>query len=232
MPYRRKNAQSKRKTKTRRKGRRYGRTYMPPVSRGIIPNTRLVKMRYVENIQIDASLGLAGDYVFRANDIYDPNYTSLGHQPMGHDEMALLYHNYLVCGSRMSATFTASGSVPGQSSANCGILLKDTATAETSPTTWIERNKSNHRGLTDADGSKSEVTVTKNFSTKKFFGLKNLRGQTTTHGAAFGSSTTDDVYFHVIVAPKDATLDLQPIYVTVIIDYIVLVSKPKILTES
>lgn len=223
-----------RKPKYRRRfKRRYGRRRRtnPVASRGIIPNSQIVKLRYVDTVTIDPATGLAGSHVFRANSIFDPDQTGVGHQPMGHDELANLYERYVVVGSKISVRFTSSGSLPGQSSANVGIILKDASTPETLPKTWMEKNKSVFTSMTTADGSRGTATLNKFFSAKKFFSIKNIVDNDR-YGADFGSNPADSTYYHCIVAPADSSLDLQPFYLTVVIDYLVRVNKPKTLLAS
>lgn len=40
--------------------------------------------------------GTIGNYFFRANDAFDPNQTGTGHQPMGFDQMMLLFEQFYV----------------------------------------------------------------------------------------------------------------------------------------
>ena len=58
----------------------------------------ITKLRYAERINIPAAaaVGLANAYLFNLNSIYDPDRTGVGHQPMGRDQLALLYHRYRV----------------------------------------------------------------------------------------------------------------------------------------
>lgn len=46
----------------------------------------------------------AGYYQFRANSVYDPNLTGVGHQPMGHDQLAALYDKYRVYNAKIVLT--------------------------------------------------------------------------------------------------------------------------------
>jgi len=48
--------------------------------------------------------GLAGSYVFSANGMYDPNITGTGHQPLGFDQMMVLYEQYVVVSSSIKVT--------------------------------------------------------------------------------------------------------------------------------
>lgn len=65
----------------------------------LYPDKKVVRHRYADSVKITVTAGLAGDeHVFRGNSLYDPDYTQSvgGHQPMGFDEMALVYNRYRV----------------------------------------------------------------------------------------------------------------------------------------
>jgi len=65
---------------------------------------------------IDFGGGQATNYYqFRLGSIFDPDITSTGHQPYGHDQLASIYVNYRVVKITYELTFTASSSdVPVQ----------------------------------------------------------------------------------------------------------------------
>lgn len=63
---------------------------------GNFPNTKTVALRYVENISLDGGSNTSSVNVFRANSIFDPNYTGTGHQPMFRDNYAAIYDEYRV----------------------------------------------------------------------------------------------------------------------------------------
>jgi len=61
-----------------------------------LPNRWISKMKYVESTTITCDAGGAGLYQYRMNSIFDPNLTSTGHQPYGHDTLEALFTKYRV----------------------------------------------------------------------------------------------------------------------------------------
>lgn len=59
-----------------------------------IPARQIVKMKYAQNINTAA--GTAYNYKFNLNSIFDPDFTGVGHNPYGYDQLALLYNRYRV----------------------------------------------------------------------------------------------------------------------------------------
>lgn len=104
----------KRRTSTRRTLRRTGRLsrVTTRIPRGItpFPNHIITKHKYVDRLQLPvAALGYDYNaYVFRANGMYDPDFTGTGHQPLFNDEMAARYAFYAVLSSTIVVTFDKS----------------------------------------------------------------------------------------------------------------------------
>lgn len=73
---------------------------------GGFPNSKTVALRYVEDITLNPgdSPSLSVN-VWRVNNLYDPNYTGAGHQPMYFDNYAAIYSKYRV--NRATITFVA-----------------------------------------------------------------------------------------------------------------------------
>lgn len=63
-----------------------------------IPARQIVRMKYAE--AFETNVANAYNFTFNLNSIYDPNRTGTGHQPYGHDQLALLYNRYRVIGCR------------------------------------------------------------------------------------------------------------------------------------
>lgn len=99
-----------RSVKTRKGSRRYGK-YRNRITRGYVkvrrpirrraalgnfPNQKTVALRYVETVTLDPSSSANAVQVFRVNNIYDPNQSGIGHQPMYRDNYAAIYDRYRV----------------------------------------------------------------------------------------------------------------------------------------
>jgi len=61
-------------------------------------------LRYSTTFQLTCTSGATATYVFRANDLFDPDYTGTGHQPMGFDQMMLSYNHFCVTHSTIRVT--------------------------------------------------------------------------------------------------------------------------------
>lgn len=72
-----------------------------------LPQRYITKMKYMETITTSA----LGDFQFRLNSIYDPNFTGVGHQPYGFDQLSAIYNRYRVisCGYRIASMNVVSG---------------------------------------------------------------------------------------------------------------------------
>lgn len=68
------------------------------VSADPFPPSKFSKLTYTESFTFTSGAGgiLGSEQRMSLNSIFDPNMTGTGHQPYGHDQMALLYKNYKV----------------------------------------------------------------------------------------------------------------------------------------
>lgn len=63
---------------------------------GGFPIRKNTVLRYVEDFSLDPGDGSSAVNVFSTNNLYDPNYTGTGHQPMFFDNYSALYSKYKV----------------------------------------------------------------------------------------------------------------------------------------
>lgn len=81
------------------RGKRFNRVHR---TIGGFPNAKTVALRYVQSFSLNPGSGVVAGQVFRMNNLFDPDYSGGGHQPMFYDNYAALYQKYRV----NSATIT------------------------------------------------------------------------------------------------------------------------------
>lgn len=66
------------------------------------------KLNYSEGFTLTTgTAGVMGtEQIYGLNNLYDPNYSGVGHQPYGYDQMSPLYRVYMVFGINMEITIT------------------------------------------------------------------------------------------------------------------------------
>lgn len=63
----------------------------------LLRKTQQAVLRYHEDFSLNPTIGGAPQtYVFRANGVYDPNFTGTGHQPRGFDQLMTMYQFFRV----------------------------------------------------------------------------------------------------------------------------------------
>lgn len=72
----------------------------------VFPARIYKRLRYSTNATIGAAAGAVNTYVFRANDLFDPDLTGTGHQPMGFDQLMLWYNHFVVAKAKITCTFS------------------------------------------------------------------------------------------------------------------------------
>ncbi len=185
MPYsKRSRSTSKRSTKKRttisRKPKslttvKYMRDFNP------FPATMVARLTYSAVINIDANTVSPGYHLFRANGIFDPDYTGIGHQPYGRDTYASIYNHYRVLKSSCTAISTLSANLI------YGISMKDDATVETNFDTIREAKGTNFVATQVNTPSKN---VKNSFNTDYYPNKNN-------QDAPMGSSPGDPMFYQL-----------------------------------
>jgi hypothetical protein len=151
-------------------------------------------LRYHTNVSIAVTTGAVNTYVFRANDLFDPDFTSTGHQPMGFDQMMVFYNHFAVnkCRIYVQANNTASGCM------HAGVRLDASSTALTSADQILEFG-----GVTcDVLEAKNTYGCVKSFDLSvdiaKIQGIprQNITTDPNLRGDA-GTSPVEATYFHL-----------------------------------
>lgn len=75
-------------------------------------NHSVVKLKYTENISMSSTLGGVNFALWRINDLYDPSYSTIGHQAYFRDQMFALYSNARVLWASIKITIICTNSSP------------------------------------------------------------------------------------------------------------------------
>jgi len=199
----------------------------PLLPLGGFPDRKIARLKYAAFITLDpTALGSAVPVVhhFRANSLYDPDKTGIGHQPRGFDEHAAIYDHYCVIGSKIKVSFESDVDNLASTGQYCFLMLQDTDDTPTSLVDIMEesnKNKINFRPRNTVSGK--SIILTKSFSPYKMFGIPkkdsllnnvNLNPQT-------GANPVEDAIFTIGVACSRSTTTNPPqITARVEIEYI------------
>lgn len=232
MPYKSRRSFRKKKKTMRRRSRRT--TFRPQrLIRSGFPKTTLVRMKYVDNTELNPTVGAIASFTYRANSIYDPQTTIGGHQPLGYDQWSAFYNHYVVIGSKIRATFASKTSSPATDGFNIiGINLQDDITYTADLFHMMEQGLTKYNKQSVHTNAQKVRSVTKGYSAKKFFNISNVLSGAGRYGASIGSNPTEEAFFVVFVGNVNSVIDPEPVTVLVEIEYLVVWREPKELPTS
>jgi len=153
------------------------------------PARQFAILRYSQNITLDASQALPASYVFRANSIFDPDYSGIGHQPYGHDTYQRIYQNYRV----KKAVITVSSSSTGANNI-LGVTHRATPNVITQNENIREVKGTRFTALCN-DPASNKIQTSSQLNDAISYDDQS---------AKFGSNPVDQSYFHVWTASNGA----------------------------
>lgn len=224
----------KRSYKPRRKTRRTRRRKALPISG--FPTQKVVKLRYVQEITLTtpSTTGLSKSTPFVANGIYDPYYPASvsSHQPKGFDQWMSVYSHFNVLGSKCSMRMVGSG--------NDGFIWGVTRTATPGELDGkslehiLEARMTKGYAIAGAyarnNNTPTSTTRIAKYSQKKEHG-KNSTSMSQLIGTA-SANPAEKTIFECWMVPAAGAAAANSANFIVIIDYIALLTEPKILPQS
>lgn len=187
-----------------------------------VPNYKLVKLKYVDNVTLNPGVASIASHLFRANSLFDPDYSGVGHQPLGFDQWTTFYDMYRVVGAKISATFFPTGEHD-----TCGVYLDNDTTTPTVLSDILEQKQTHYRQIVASQTH--PTTISFNYSSKKFFG--KAAAVNANQRAAMTANPTTDIYFTVF-AGSPSGADTGARVVQIQIEYIALLTERKTLAQS
>jgi len=194
--------------------------------------SRVVKLRYTTS-EIVTKGAVAGAMVplrtFRANSIWDPDYTGVGNSVSDYARWASLYDHYTVLGSKI--TYTISKNEGDINALVFMSKLDDDGSAFTAADSYYKWNsdrqvKMKTFNLTSYT-SQAQFSFSRKFSAKRFFDLKNPK-DVDSITANMGANPADGAFYCAAVQAANLTDHIPTSFVMVTtIDYIVRFGEPK-----
>lgn len=156
----------------------------------VFPDVYLCKLVYRQNFSLTTSTGFVYN-LFRGNSLFDPDQSGTGHQPYYRDQLATLYNNYRVLGSKITVVFTSGTDGLGY----VGVAPQTTTSAPSVLTDMMEEPYGRYKATTGYQ-AKGQTIVKNYMKTKKMFGMKSILYDDTC-AAAMGSNPTQQWYWNV-----------------------------------
>lgn len=233
MPKRSRKATRSRRSMKKRKIYRAKRKarYTPRLTRNLInPDGIVVKLRYCEQINLDPGIATMAYHTWRANSIFDPNYSGAGHQPLGHDDWARFYTRYIVLGAKIK--FIAWCPTPQTGYGQIATVTCDDSTGVLAvPIDSIIEQRGTPYKFYQTNQANNKCVVTGYYSPKRVFQVKDTTDNEDLW-SLFGQNPVLGAYFHTKVHGFDASTDNPLQYCRVVIDYIVRLAGPQMLPQS
>lgn len=233
----RKNAKSARSTRPAR----IPRTLTPAhvLSANRLPSNQQFVLVYAPFISMDpSSFASNALYQFRANDLFDPDFTSTGTQPRGFDQIMAFYNHFTVVKSRFRVT-VSQPTLTSTGNQFVAVYLSGASgdyTTSTGLSTIIETIPERLRDwgfVGTANNSVSQHYRSKwiPFDMVSFFGKQanvlnaNFQGTTS-------SSPAEQAFFNITVGSWDQSSDTDSVRIQVEIEFTAMFSEPKPLPAS
>ena len=206
---------------------------IPRTKKFITGRTLRANMRYAEGVTVTSAAvsKTVGTHVFSANGLYDPNYTGIGHQPRGFDQLMALYDHYTVTNARITVRFTN----VGQGRPYVGILIRDNTTAMVEMKDLFEYSdkkmslKPMARGGTSQTGEMG-ASISTSVNIAKFLGRSNAMSDPELKGTLL-NNPDEGVFFHVVVVDPVQSV-ANEVSAIVEISYDVVFHEPKLPSSS
>lgn len=135
-------------------------------SLGVFAPALKTRLNYCEQINLTSTSGSVGTYLFRPNDLYDPNITATGHQWMFRDQLYALYQYARVTYFSIEVKGIISGNTTG------GIVYLGPAVSGSADTDLILAAERSNGKYQICSGSNGRVSLKYKNSVDAFFGQK------------------------------------------------------------
>lgn len=181
----------KKKTQKKKSGIVSRYSVSTPPGRLLSPQTG-VKLIYHTSGQLNPGIGgTTANNIFRLSSIFDPDFTGIGHQPLGRDQLAVLYERYQVWKVDFHIVYV---NTDGSNVQRCGYTVSDDSTTAASGEIYIEQGNSEWDILGIAGGQSKKV-FSGSVKLNECHGISYKQYMANDdYGAKFGSNPTEECF--------------------------------------
>lgn len=204
---------------------------------GGFPARLMVKLRYCQTFALNPGAGTLVQQNFRANSLFDPDSTGVGHQPSNYDRLTELYDRYTVVSSKIKICdvgVTTSGISNGLLAIMLSEAGTDLATAHGAggvdnvcEQPRLKRALKNFSSHQNSGPNSWSLT----FSAKKFFGVGKIVGEEP-YTADVAANPAEQAFFEVGYMSPNDSLDPGTKTFRAEIEYIAVMTEPKVADAS
>jgi len=240
MAARRKRNVRRKRTRRRARGKRMSRVRSHSAYAGsILPNRKNFVFKYADSINnVAISSNPIATHTFRANSLFDPDFSETGHQPLGFDEIKDMYEEFHVIGSKIKVTFFEGSATTGvplllfvlpQASNGLNANLQTASDImEYAPARW----KILRKGDIDGYARGYPKVITHQMSLPKFLGKRIGFLASDTDKCTATANPTEQVAWVVGIATMNDGIVAQNVDFAVELEYIAIGHEPKVLVRS
>lgn len=160
-----------------------------------------VTMRYAQEVAINGALGgIATAKLFVVNGMYDPDFSGVGHQPMGFDQMCALYNRWCVYGCAYEVELTNIDQAE-QQNVVVGAHVNLSSSTATDAMVYIENPETKWTIMESLKATKSTCKMTGYIDIGKVYGRsKNAIVTEDDFWGDASTNPTNKVYLHLFSA--------------------------------
>lgn len=200
------------------------------------PRQKMVRMRYVQEIEIVTPVtGLSKSLPFVANGMYDPFYPIGGHQPKGYDQWMAVYNHYNVVGSKITVKMSGTG----QDNFAWGVCRTPAPNEmDNKSLEYILENRYNkgYKIVGSENGGYANNPTRMNTTQTAIYSQKKQYGKNATSNAALTASAAANpaeiTTFEVWACPIQTQPQAKTADFVVVLDFIALLTEPRVLGQS
>jgi hypothetical protein len=189
------------------------------------PDRLVSTLRYHSLTTLSSVSGSVAQYGFRWNSIFDPDYTSAGHQPLYRDTYAAIYDQYAVISARAKITFASqSTSTP----AYISVVTDDDASPSSTGDTLAEMSHGISTLLGTSAGGRGVHEISTSWDCKKVLGIDPFASET--YKTAQAANPSEQSYLWITnIATGGGTVD---VLINVLMEFDVLFTELTTPTQS